>query len=205
LVCSASFANLELAGGAELGIVGDRANRALDVSVSDARVPPAVFADQHEEQWTCPLDEFEPSSGSMMRALLGGPDGRRRTVPPTCGEYMQDVPGTASGNWSFHDDRLALIYDRADPDLGVISTVQHLQPARAWRFRFGTSGHVNRDFRQVTADGTPYCYDAYTSEGLPLSLVIQVSADESIRLQQFDSTPCGTGPWGFDRPQYFVR
>ena len=58
----------------------------------------------------------------------------RRSVPPICGEHMQDLAGTAQGNWfrptppggepstaDREDDDFAFAHDYVDPSVPVIS------------------------------------------------------------------------------------
>ena len=158
----------------------------------------------------CPLDYFEGGVKGQMEALLGRFDGAvRRTVAPVCGEIGYDVAGTARGWWykpgapNVPDDpHLTLAPDNIDPtkqDIASGTSVPNLQGW--WTFAPVTSGFVDRDFAQVTADGHVYCYDtfmdplgqpAYTGFriliGMPTAATLQIERDPS-------STTCGAGPW----------
>jgi hypothetical protein len=203
--CGASVAALEIAPGETLGLAGNWANKALDVSVRDSRVPPVVFANADRSQWTCPMDAFVPSIGDALRALPSTPDGRRRTVSPLCGDYMQDVPGTAAGNWGGPLSGLALVHDNVDPGTGVISVSAGLNSGR-WRFPATGSGTVNRDFRQISGDDTVFCYDASAGGDLPGIVLIQLTGDGLLVFEQQPIAGCGSGPWDFtDNRQSFLR
>lgn len=205
--CDASVPNLEIAPGEDLGLAGNWANKALDVTVRDSRVPAVVFANADRAQWACPLDAFVPSVGDALRALPSAPDGRRRTAPPLCGEYMQDVPGRAAGNWTTTVGiKLALVHDRVDPGIGVIATTVLFIPGTASRFVSNSSGAVNRDFRQVAEDGTTYCYDASAGGDLEGIVLLQLPGDGSLRFEQQPVAGCGAGPWAFtEGMQVFQR
>src|SRR5262249_26311230 len=119
--------------------------------------------------------------------------------------YMQDVPGTAAGNWGVPLAGLALVHDRVDPGVGVISISLGLNSG-SWRFAIAGSGTVNRDFRQVTGDGTTYCYDASAGGDLPGIVLIQLTVDGPLLFEQQSVAGCGSGPWVFtENGQSFLR
>ena len=112
---------------------------------------------------------------AAQEALLGINSGAvliPRTAPPVCGTIMQDIPGTAQGDWYKpgasdipEDPHLALIHDNVSPSTAVFSV--------------GTSGpgptgaacifpksvadgtRINYDFNLVGADGQIYCYEGF--------------------------------------------
>src|SRR5258708_35008925 len=106
-----------------------------------------------------------------MEAVLGGPDGLfRRVTPPICGQYNQDVAGTARGFWFFpgapnvpEDPHLALVFnnDYAPWESISIGTSLPNQVPAFFTFVPVHSGLVDREFSEVTADGSIYCYDSY--------------------------------------------
>jgi hypothetical protein len=201
--CEGTSPGIELPAGTELGLAGSASRRSLDVTVLDSRAPVVRFANGHAERFVCPLDVFEAGAGDPLRPLLGTPDGRRRTVQPTCGEYMQDQRGTAAGNWSGAGDptRVALVHDPVDPSVGVISLNTPFQRWGLWRFTATHSGAVNREPREVTADGTVYCYEGFTAGGMsPAIVLVQGSGTDGLRIEARDGAACGTGPWVFSAP-----
>jgi hypothetical protein len=107
----------------------------------------------------CIIDEYVPAVKTQLESLLGSFDGvTRRATPPLCGTQMQDVPGTAQGNWFTpagggipERGRIALVHDNIDPSLPVFSIGNDLSgwPAGRWRFTPLPTGMVNRDFDDV--------------------------------------------------------
>ncbi|HYV49327.1 MAG TPA: hypothetical protein VFA20_30925 [Myxococcaceae bacterium] len=197
-------AGIEVAAGTELGLAGGSNNLSLDVSTFDFRSPPVMFANGLQERFTCPLESFDPAIADALRPLLGTPDGRRRTAQPSCGEYMQDVRDTAQGIWQddTNSTRFALVHDSVDPELAVISVSAYGESHR-WRFPPTHSGNVNRDFGEVTHDGTPYCYDASSGGDLPSIVLVEVEGPNRLLFEIQDATACGTGPWTFHLPYGF--
>jgi hypothetical protein len=206
--CEGTTAGIELAAGTQLGLAGSSTNRTLDVTTRDTRAPTVVFASGRTEKFTCPLDSFDPAAGDALRALLGTPDGRRRTAEPTCGEYMQDVRGTALGNWVNTSDstKLALVHDNVDPGVAVISMSTPFVESHVWRLTLTHSGLVNRDFGELSPD-TIYCYEVPPVEEVPSILLVQVDGTNGLRFERQDGAACGGGPWAFMRAwsSYFVR
>jgi len=206
--CEGTSAGVEVAAGTELGLAGSAINRSLDVSVRDSHAQ-VFFVSGRQERFVCPLDSFDAPTAGALRSMLGTPDGRRRTAEPLCGEYMQDVRATAQGNWNATADgtQVALVHDSVDPSVAIVSISTPvdstsgsgpLVEGHVWRFTPTHSGNVNRDFREVTDDGTIYCYDASTGGDLPSIVLVQVTG-EQIRYEQQDATACGAGPWTFNR------
>ncbi len=133
-------------------------------------------------------------------------------MAPICGEVEQDEPGTAQGKWYKlgtveplgEDQHLALVHDNVDPSRGVFSvgtSVPGLE-RNAWFFTPQSSGGVNRDFSQVTADGAVYCYEPVGRSGCPpgtpLVILLQMTSETTIRIQKRDVARCDTGPWTLD-------
>ena len=99
-------------------------------------VPPGVplelvnYVAASRLQQFCAIDYFTPTVRATLEPMFGSFDGtRRRTAAPVCGEHMQDLPGTAQGNW-FADEtsgtypernRIALVHDNVDPTIPTFS------------------------------------------------------------------------------------
>ena len=63
-----------------------------------------------------------------------------------------------------------------------------------------SSGVVNRDFKDVTADGVVYCYetrDRFETEPLPFVILVQLTSPTTVRAERQDAASCGSGPWQF--------
>lgn len=83
---------------------------------------------------------------------------------------MQDVPGTAQGNWFLTetssaftetDETIALVHDNVDPVIPVFSVSNTLPGTPTAAYRFSPvigAGSVNRDFADVVP-GAVYCYE----------------------------------------------
>jgi len=214
--CEGSSPGIELAAGTELGLAGSSNNPSLDVATRDTRAQPVSFADGRLERFTCPLEAFEPATADALRPLLGTPDGRRRTAEPLCGEYMQDISGTAHGNWVATSDgtQLALVHDNVDPGVAIISLSIPFIEAHAWRFTSTHSGSANRDFREVADGGTVYCYDAPSGpvgdagDASWSIVLVQLNGTDRLHFERQNADGgCGAGPWAFNSPfsNNFVR
>jgi len=101
-------------------------------------------AHQHEQYYTvCPIDYFTPGPKAAMEALLGRFDGGfRRTTPPICGQYNQDVAGSARGFWyhpgspTFRKIRICRSSSTMTTRLGKPSPSEPLFLTRAGLFHF---------------------------------------------------------------------
>jgi hypothetical protein len=176
----------------------------------------------HRRHTVCPLDYFDPSDAASYAAHLGAFDGSvQRTIAPLCGTIFQDAAGTAQGVWYKpgappipEDPHLALVHDNVNPTLGVFSSGTSVAGIvdRTYPFTPTSSGLVNRDFDQVTADGNLYCYDGFPTGGGPgLGIVLLSMPDATtLRIEHQDggtSGDCGNGgqPRAFAAPTTFVR
>jgi len=216
-------------GGSAIGTVGGlplSTIHAVDFGSYDARIPPLAFANPSRYlvspdgfdglHAVCGFGYFTPGLRTVFDGLMGTDDGGiRRTMPPICGQIMQDQPGTAQGNWynpayTGHDDGpgLALVHDNINPTLPAISMGRSFAsggfPSGSYNFAPSSSGGVRRDFLDVTNDGTVYCYDGLTSFGSPVGarLFIQLVDPSTLRVQPDNEPNCGSGPWDFSPGQY---
>jgi hypothetical protein len=115
-----------------------------------------------------PLDYFDPTAKAMLESKLGRYDGKtKRTAPPIAGEFLQDVSGTAQGNWikqgsqkTPEDNNIALVKDNIIPSQLVFSVGNSVPGLNSGVYLFDSaiSGLVNRKFTDVTPDGNTYCY-----------------------------------------------
>ena len=124
----------------------------------------------------CPLNYFASSVQTTYGALLGGNNGARflaRSVSPTCGTIVQDVSGTAQGDWyrigspDIPDNpHLALVHDNISPStatLSVGSSVPGFQGAHAVFPKTTADGtRIDYDFNLIQ-DTQIYCYDGFQS------------------------------------------
>jgi hypothetical protein len=205
--------------------------RVFDFGARDARLPtPAGYANVARYYLTpdgndlrhvaCPWNYFPPVSRDGALALMGDPFALppvRRTMEPRCGTVVQDLAGTAQGNWFGYpatsgtqyyepppqeDRAVSLVHDAMYPTRPVLS-VGGLSNVGAGRYYFATqsSGRVNRDFADVTAGSGVYCYQGLTdlagqAQGSGIVL-LEATADSKLRLERLSFSSCGPGPFQF--------
>ena len=216
--CSKTI-NVELAAGEAIGTAGgDQFQNALDLGIYDLRTDPHPYA--NPDRWSeqslhiaCPLDYFTADVRDALRAKLGSHDGTTsRPAASACGEVEQDEPGTAQGVWFVpgtiytypEDPHLTLAHDNVDPSIGAFSVGVSMGSSGLssglYYFDPASSGMVNRDFKDVTADGAIYCYetrDWFGSGPLPFIILVQLTSPTTVRSERQDAASCGSGPWQF--------
>jgi len=198
-----------------LGTTGGRLGQnMLDLWATDMRMEPLPFAnvDRYWDEYlqtACPLDYFVEPLSSELRNLFGGHTGEvQRSIEPTCGQILYDMPGTAQGNWFFNapsspeDPHLSLVYDNVDPNRGVFSignAFGDLLPSMKYLFEPADEGTVNRFFSSVTPDGLVYCYEDLSTpiDGLQQNLTILLSMEDenTLLVEARPAGSCGAGPW----------
>ena len=206
--------------GEVLGTVGGNPGQwALDFAVYDQRHPAENVANPGRYGGgapivTCPLSYFEGGPVlDQLVALVNRDKVEGEALP--CGFVIQDLPGAAQGNWYFfgtgnypdtfpQDPHLALVHDNIHPSLGAFSVGTSVPGLRTgvYHFKPQTSGRVNLDFSQVTADGNVYCYDSLNHYwGEPISpahsILLQLTSETTLRIEKRDAAECGTGPRTF--------
>lgn len=220
--------NVHIKAGEQIGTAGGgQGQMVFDFGVFDKRVPPVTLANpqrwlgQEQKQYTvCPLDYYSSQLKNQLKARLGTPDGsHRRTREPVCGSANWDIPGTAQGVWilkgeeyvAHENPHLALAYDNIDPTIGVISMGNSSEDKG---FSFGTyhfspkdSGLVNRDFRDIKADGIVYCFDTQDTyrNNARVVILIQMPTSEGLRIEKVNRSSCGAGPWVLSNDTEFNR
>lgn len=169
---------LRLDPGELVGYSGDAAG--VDFVAMDWRTPPLGFANPAHYtsemlHYVSPVPYFTPGVRVQLEAKLGSYDGTTpRTTEPRVGLYMQDVPGTAQGNWFIPGVNLSIPFQQPDPFMALVHDyVSGTEPifsmgtsvrgmaVGVYGFTPRSSGMVNRDFRDVTADDSIYCYENF--------------------------------------------
>ncbi len=195
--------NLNLKSGEGIGFAGEATPTGWDFGATDKRVPPLQFANparyrKNELQTICPIDLF-PSTMKQDLYQFFGNERRKRTEEPICGAIMQDVVGTAQGNWfdgkgSANDleknqKTLALIHDNFDPKMGIFVVNSQALGAVDKKLTFTpkNSGTINREFSEVKSGDLVYCYQdegvGYAPPGtLPLSLLIRLKNEGELEV-----------------------
>ncbi len=201
--------------GEPIGTVGGSS----DFGLADLRTPELTYA--NPERWyeeplhrVCPLDYFASDVKARLKSLLGSYDDKR-TMEPICGEVAQDMPGAAQGVWFVkgtsytypEDPHISLVHDNVDPSKRVFSVGNSMKlPSGTYYFTPKSSGLVNRDFKDVRADGNIYCYE---TEGRfsksPFTILIKLPTPATLTVEKKDSYSCGNGPWSFSSYAEFER
>lgn len=210
-----SAVQLDVPVGTVLGTTGGKVSNALDLEAYDLDGPslgyanPARFGSEFDLRLkvVCPFDDFTADVQDRQLARMGASKLQPRTAEPRCGEVMQDIPGTAQGNWytgitgrnANTSQELALVHDHVDPAMAAISIGGTVADAGVWLFRPEYSGLVNRDFSSVSADSQTYCYQgAMTVQGgqtptpFPGRLLISLTSDTEMLVEQ-QGGGCGDG------------
>lgn len=157
----------------------------VDLGVLDFRLKPAAFIyPQHYDsfyvQYASPLDYFTPTVKDAFAAKFGSVFGaNKRTAGPIGGSYMQDILGTAKGNWFLPGKFLAnttdltnflgLSHDFVDPTLPVMAAGTNIKGMKlgVYSYKPASTGFINRDFADIKNDGNAYCIDGFTSGRTP--------------------------------------
>lgn len=146
--------------------------RTTGLGYIDAAAPAGTMPDSYLHA-ACPLDYFADAAAGRLTALLASSHAGANGIP-ACGATMQDKAGTIQGNWYRSGatkagavgpvdflDALAIVHQNTDPALGVISAGGSLVGGDSGIqivFQPTSSGSVDREPSQVTADGHIYCY-----------------------------------------------
>jgi len=201
--------------GAPFGTGPDSAG--VDFGLVDFRRPPAAFIRQDHydyfyPQWASPLDYFRPDVRNTLASQTGHVFGTRmRTMEPIGGAFMQDLAGTAQGNWffpgSYHSNSsdlsrsLGLASDYVDPAQPIMAVGGSVNGVGMGLYSFAVEGQglINRVFRDVRADGNTYCYDRFlqgqSAGGMPLGrmsgvLLLTMPSDTTLKAQLVAGSSC---------------
>jgi hypothetical protein len=213
--CRHTGLSVLLEAGEAIGTGPDSAG--IDLGVIDFRRTPAAFIerghyDAYYPYYASPLDYFIPSVRAAIEAKTGSVFGKRfRTAVPIGGTYMQDVPGTARGNWfspgKYHRNTtdlspsLGLATDFVDPAQPVIAIGSSVPGMTMGLYAFTprSTGTINRDFADVRADGSIHCYEAFlgdrTPGEMPLTrpsgvLLLAMTGDTTLKVEHVPGATC---------------
>ncbi len=177
-----------VAAGAEMGKVGRLQGNfdfgLIDLSKTNNFSNPSRYG-LRSLHIQCPYDYYDTANREKFFALITRNDAKQ------CGEVMQDVTGTAQGNWFYGTSRadmggdwgkyLSLVYDNKDPSLQVVSIGGIFTNAGTWKFTPTTSGVTNRNFAHVTSDDNIYCYEAADKQG---KILIQLTSATELKIEK---------------------
>lgn len=198
----------------------------VDFGAVDYRLPPADYAnpkryDGDYLHYTSPVLYFTDELKTQLEGKLRSIDGTTlRTADPKIGTLLQDVKGTAQGNWFIGDQSfmnsqdfspfLALLHDYIDPSQPLFSMGTSVRGLKMglYGFKPQADGRVNRDFRDVRPDGSIYCFDNFlsgkTAGGLNLSgvdgvLMATMPDDVKLKVEKAGSagSTCANTPLDF--------
>lgn len=193
----------------------------VDFGAVDYGQPPHDFANPSRYDfdylhYVSPVPYFEPRTRAELEAKTGSYDGTvRRTAEPKGGTFMQDLKGTAQGNWFLPGKNIfntpdfspfaALLHDYVDPSQPLFSmgnSVKNL-PLGIYSFAVRSEGLVNRDFSAVTP-GRIYCYEKFPSGQTagklslaPLSgiLLLTMPTAAALRIEYRQAASCAGRAW----------
>lgn len=170
---------IKVKSGDQLGTAGGNPGQwALDLGVYDSRYLPDQIA--NIDRWKnirylhtiCPLIYYE--EGALSEALFS----LVQSESSTCGQVMQDIPGTAQGCWFLEgvketypeDPHLALVHSNVDAGVSVLSVGNSIRDLVSRRYEFVPTslGLINRHFKDITPDGKIYGYNIDGFEGIIL-------------------------------------
>lgn len=217
--CRRENLSLPLASGEEFGTGPDSAG--VDFGTLDFRRAPAAFInlahyDTYYPYYTAPLDYFTPAVRQALEAKTGNVfGGRMRSALPIGGSHMQDILGTAQGNWfvpgTYHSNStdlspmLGLAHDYVDPAQPILSIGNNIKGMSMglYSFKAAAEGLINRDFSSVRADGNVYCFDNFiqgqSAGSVPLTtpngiLLMSMPTDLSLKVELAEGTTCAASP-----------
>ncbi len=159
----------------------------------------------------CAFDYYPENMKQKFYDLIERKDG-------TCGILMQDVANTIKGNW-FHESSpeeyvvdwnvyLSFINHYEDPSIQVVSIAGIFTGPSLYKFIPKTSGKINREFSQVTVDGTVYCYEGSSPvrefEAVPSGKILVQLMDEDTLNIEHKTGKC-TGSESFSNPEVYNR
>jgi hypothetical protein len=142
----------------------------------------------------------------------------KRDDEQQCGVTMQDIQGTLKGTW-FHETAeeeyvvdwevyLAFVNDNNFPEVQVVSIAGIFTDPGKFKFIPKSSGKINREFSQVTPDGSIYCYEA-SNVGKPFEAVpsgkilVQMTTDKELMIEH-QAGRC-SGNFNFNDPEIYKR
>ena len=129
------------------------------------------------------------------------------TIP--CGSYLQDIPGTAQGNWFLlgvnetnpEDPHMALAPSNLRPAQAVISMGTSVPGLRAGAHGFlpVDQGLLNRDFKDITPDGLTYGFEIIPrgSVGFAGIVIVGMPDEETLWIETLTGATSDPSSWAF--------
>jgi len=144
-----------------------------------------------DQYLNCAFDYYNESMKLQFYDLIN-------RVDNTCGHVMQDIPNTLKGNWFYESAQkenvvdwnvyLAFVDHYEDPSIQVVSIAGIFTEPSLFKFIPKSSGEINREFSQVTADGKIYCYEGANVirnfETVPEGkIIVQMTSNETLQIE----------------------
>lgn len=222
--------DIDIKKGEKVGTAGGgEGQRAFDLGAFDTRVQSETFANfkrwedrEQMEYVVCALDYFPTDLQGELRSRLGGLNANGNEVKsPSCGEVIQDVPGTAMGVWATPGDELiitettnlALVHENIEPQYLVFSMADSGKkiglPPGKYTFLPKNEGPVNRHFKDITSDGRVYCFETiekyYSGQETRVNILMYMPTPEALRIGKLASPSCKSSSWEMENFVEFVR
>ncbi|MCL5970021.1 MAG: hypothetical protein M1450_00765 [Patescibacteria group bacterium] len=221
--CGKITEGIQVKAGELLGIANPAKKKSIkqffDFGMSDHRTPELKFANPgrwvgnfDKKHMVCPYDYFTPDLRSKFLSQMADYDdpSLKRTTEPLCGEYMQDIPGTAQGVWfkvgadsREEDAQITLghhnvLTQKGFFSIGTMST--ETIEVGGYPFDPRPLGIVNRDFKDIKANGQIYCFEPTALTGTynyPFRIILQMTSPTKLKIEGQKTQGCGSGPFQF--------
>lgn len=212
--CRRENLTLQLVEGEQFGTGPD--TNGIDFGSIDFRRRPAAFTDLNNYDayypyYVPPSTLFAAAVRQALEAKTGNVFGTRmRTAQPLGGSYMEDLRGSAQGNWFIAgyshanstdlSNFLGLTHDYVDPAQPVLTVGRNVAGVSMGVFAYppADSGLINRDWAHVRADGNVYCFDRFLTQvagslalGRPSGVfLMQLTDEHNLRLELRAGASC---------------
>lgn len=188
----------------------------VDFGAIDFRRMPAAFIerghyDPYYPYYVAPTELFQPGPRAQLEAKSGSVLGSaRRSQAPLGGSHMQDLPGTAQGNWFLPDrhmrnssdlsDFLGLARDYADPSRPLLAVGRSIPglPMGLYSYVPGAAAPHNPELSRIRPGAVGHCIDSFragSQSDLPLAsalgaLLLALPDERSLRVQYLPGRSC---------------
>ena len=127
----------------------------------------------------------------------------------SCGSYLQDVPGTAQGNWFLSGIRkknpegphLALVHSNIHPARAVLSVGTSVQGLRSGKYEFLPVGQglLDRDFKDITPDGRTYGFRVVRHDDIAFDgvVIVRMPDVETLWIEALTGATTDPSSWAF--------
>lgn len=221
--------NIEIKKGEKVGTAGGgEGQKVFDFGSFDKRVTPKAFANpkrwlgrEHFVYLACSLDYYPQTLKSQLKERLGGFGQKGEVRNASCGEVIQDIPGTAMGAWvppgtdaiGHEPPYLALVHDYIESQYLVFSMGESGGkaglPIGEYTFLPRAEGFIDRHFKDIKSDGKVYCFeteDLYqANQRIPTTILVTMPTPKKLRIQKLADATCGPGPWQMTNYAEFER